>query len=222
MDLSQYRGNSNASKDIQPVPEEREKMEQIATGRKVKQSVFSKFISEFIADDLHTIGDYILHDVVLPAAKNAISDTITNGIDMLLFGQTRSRGYSGSNTIRRITPYSSLYSNNVSSNRITRYNEPQQQTTRGLGRYTYQDILIPFVPEETHNETKAKAQEILSQMRIYLDRYNVVSVGDLYDAVGEIPDKIDQDWGWYNLDGAYIQNSREGFIIRMPKVESIK
>ncbi len=221
MDLSQYRGNSNASKDIQQVPEERERMEKIATGRKVKQSFTNRFISEFIADDIHSIGDYIIHDVVVPAVKNAISDTITNGIDMLFFGQTRSHGgYSGNNSIRRITPYSSLYSSG--SSRITKYNEPQTTQPRGLGRYTYQDILIPFVPEETHNDTKAKAMEILSKMRIYLDRYGVVSVGDLYDAVGEIPDKIDQDWGWYDLSGAYIQNSREGFILRMPKVESIK
>ena len=219
MDLSQYRGNSNASKDIQVVSEEREKMEQIATGRKVKQSFWNRVLSEFIADDIHSIGDYILRDVIVPAAKTAISDTITNGIDRLLFGETRNHGYTGSNTIRHITPYSSLYSN-VSSNKIVKYNESQQ--TRGIGRYSYQDILIPFTPEETHNETKAKAIEILTRMKIYLDRYNVVSVGDLYDAVGEIPDKIDQDWGWYNLDGAYIQNSREGFIIRMPKVESIK
>lgn len=220
MDLSQYRGNSNASKDIQQVPEERERIERIATGRKVKQSFGNKLVSELIADDIRNIGDSIFHNAV-DAFKNAVSDAITNGIDMLFFGQTRSHGgYSGNNSIRRITPYSSLYSSG--SNRITKYNEPQPAQPRGLGRYTYQDILIPFIPEETHNDTKAKAMEILSRMRIYLDRYGVVSVGDLYDAVGEVPDKIDQDWGWYDLSGAYIQSNREGFILRMPKVESIK
>lgn len=221
MDLSQYRGNSNASKDIQTVSEDREKMEQIASGRKVRRSFGNKLISELIADDIQDIGDYVFRAGV-DAFKTAAVDMATNVIEMLFFGQTRNRTtYSGSNTIRRITPYSSLYSNTVQSNRITKYNEPQNQP-RGIGRYTYQDILIPFIPEETHNDTKAKAIEILSRMRVYLDRYGVVSVGDLYDAVGEIPDKVDQDWGWYDLSGAYIQSSREGFILRMPKVESIK
>ena len=215
MDLSQYRGNSNASKDI-PVVEEREKMEPIASGRKVKQSTFRMIVSEFIADDIRDIGKYIVKDVAIPAIKNAISDAVSNGIDRLLFGETRN--HTGGNSVKRITPYSSLYSG--SSNRVTKYNEPQP--ARGLGRYTYQDILIPFTIDEPHNVTKAKAVEILSRMRVYLERYGVVSVGDLYDAAGEIPDKIDQDWGWYSLDGAAIQSSRDGFILRMPKVESIK
>ena len=222
MDISQYRGNSNASKDIQPVQEERERIEKIATGRKVKQSVGNKILSEFIADDIHDIGDYILKDVIFPAVKNAISDTITNGIDMLLFGQTRNHGGYSTNSVRRITPYSSLYSGQSAVNRVTRFNEQPQQQPRGIGRYTYNDILIPFTLEEPHNVTKAKAMEILARMRVYLDKYGVVSVGDLYDAVGELPDSIDQNWGWYDLSGAYIQNSRDGFILRMPKVESIK
>lgn len=221
MDISQYKGNSNASKDIQQLPEEREKMQKIASGRKVKQSVGNKILSEFIADDIHDIGDYILKDVIFPAVKNAISDTITNGIDMLLFGQTRNHGGYSTNSVRRITPYSSLYSGQSSVNRVTKYNEQQPQQ-RGIARYNYNDILIPFTIEEPHNVTKAKALEILARMRVYLDKYGVVSVGDLYDAVGEIPDRIDQEWGWYDLSGAYIQNSREGFILRMPKVESIK
>lgn len=222
MDISQYRGNSNASKDIQPIQEERERIKKIATGRKVKQSVGNKILSEFIADDIHDIGDYILKDVIFPAVKNAISDTITNGIDMLLFGQTRNHGGYSTNSVRRITPYSSLYSGQSAVNRVTRLSEQQPQQPRGIGRYTYNDILIPFTPEEPHNVTKAKAMEILARMRVYLDKYGVVSVGDLYDAVGELPDSIDQNWGWYDLSGAYIQNSREGFILRMPKVESIK
>lgn len=221
MDLSQYRGNSNASKDIQNVPEERERIEQIASGRKVKPSFWRSALSDIIADDLSVIGTKILKEIVIPSFKNAISDGITNTVDILLWGQTRGHsGYSGSNTIRRITPYSSLYSGNT-SNKVVKYNEPQQ-AARGLDRYSYQDILIPFVPEETHSVTKSKADAILARMRVYLDRYGFVSVGDLYDAVGEVPDRIDQDWGWYNLDSAYVQNHREGFILRMPTVESIK
>lgn len=208
MDLNQYRGNSNASKQ-NDIPE-REPMQVVASGRKVPQSAGRKFLSEFIADDIHNIKDYILWDVLLPAIKNAISDTVTNGIDMLLFGQTRTRG---GNTVKRITPYSSLYSNNVSSNRVVKYNETvQDRRPRSLGGYSYQEVVLATRPE---------AEDVLAQMRLYLDRYGVVSVGDLYGAVGEVPDMIDNKWGWSDLSGACVQRCSDGFILRMPRVESI-
>lgn len=208
MDLNQYRGNSNASKQ-NDIPE-REPMQVVASGRKVPQSAGRKFLSEFIADDIHNIKDYILWDVLLPAIKNAISDTVTNGIDMLLFGQTRTRG---GNTVKRITPYSSLYSNNVSSNRVFKYNETvQDRRPRSLGGYSYQEVVLATRPE---------AEDVLAQMRLYLDRYGVVSVGDLYGAVGEVPDMIDNKWGWSDLSGACVQRCSDGFILRMPRVESI-
>lgn len=208
MDLNQYRGNSNASKQ-NDIPE-REPMQVVANGKKVPQSAGRRFLSEFIADDIHTIKDYILWDVLLPAVKNAISDTVTNGIDMLLFGQTRTRG---GNTVKRITPYSSLYSNNVSGNRVVKYNETvQDRRPRSLGGYSYQEVVLATRPE---------AEDVLAQMRLYLDRYGVVSVGDLYGAVGEVPDMIDNKWGWSDLSGACVQRCSDGFILRMPRVESI-
>lgn len=205
MDLNQYKTNSDASKGIQ----EREKVMQIASGKKVPQSAGRKFLSEFLADDISNIKDYILWDVLLPAVKNAISDTITNGIDMLLFGQTRTRG---SNTVKRITPYSSLYS---SSNRVVKYNDIQEQQSRknrGLSGYSYQEVVLASRPE---------AEDVLAHMRIYLDRYGVVSVSDLYDAVGEVPEMMDTKWGWTDLTGACVQRCSDGYLIRMPRVESL-
>jgi hypothetical protein len=211
MDASQYRGNSIASRQ-HDIPEEpqREKIERVTTGKKVPQSAGRKFLSEFIADDVHTIKDYILWDVLLPAVKNAISDTVTNGVDMLLFGQTRARG----NNVKRITPYSSLYSNG-SSNRVVKYNDmsqEQRRQNRGLGGYSYQEVVLPTRPE---------AEDVLAHMRLYLDRWQVVSVADLYDAVGEVPEMIDNKWGWTDLSTASVQRCSEGFILRMPRVESI-
>jgi len=212
----EYRGNSIASRqqqvDIQEQQPQKEKMEQIATGKKVPQSAGRKFLSEFLADDIHSIRDYIVWDVLLPAVKNAISDTVTNGIDMLLFGQTRTRTTAGS--VRRITPYSSISSNNVSSNRIVKYNDisEQRHNNRGLGGYSYQEVVLATRPE---------AEDVLAHMRLYLDRYQVVTVADLYDAVGEVPDMIDNKWGWTDLSGAAVQRCSDGFILRMPRIEPI-
>lgn len=198
MEIKSYSGQQ---KDIP----ERERMKPVASGKKIPQSAGRKFLSEFLADDIHSIKEYILWDVLLPAVKNAISDTITNGIDMLLFGQTRGRV---SNTVKRITPYNSF---SGGSNRIVKFNEPQQPK-RNLAGYSYQEVILASRPE---------AEDVLAHMRMYLERYGVVSVSDLYDAVGEVPDMQDTKWGWTDLTGACIQRRSDGFIIVMPRVESI-
>ncbi|MBP5596951.1 MAG: hypothetical protein J6Y02_16325 [Pseudobutyrivibrio sp.] len=204
VDLNQYRGNSNASKDIP----EREKIQQVASGKKVEETFGKKFISEFIADDIHNIKDYILWDVLLPAFKNAISDTVTNGIDMLLFGQTRSRGY---NTVKRLTGtnYNSIY-NGVK--RITNVTEQQGATNRGLAGYSYKEVELSSRPE---------AEDVLMHLRMRLDHYGCASVADLYDATGIVPEMIDNKWGWTSLNGAYIQRVPSGYVIKMPRVEPI-
>ena len=198
--------------NFKDIPQDREKMQPVAHGKKVQENFGRKILSEIIVEDLHNIGEYLLKEVALPAAKNAVSDLVTNFVDMALFGQVRNK-VSG-NSVKRITPYNSLYG--TSTNRVVKYNDFQQQQpqqkTRGLAGYSYQEVMLDSRPE---------AEDVLARMRIYLDKYGVVSVSDLYDAVGEIPDMMDTKWGWTDLSGAYVQRCAEGFILRMPRVEAI-
>lgn len=226
MDLNQYRGNSNASKQqtiVNDIPD-RASIQQITTGKKVEKTAGSKLMSDFIAEDIHNIKEYLWNEVVVPSIKNLISDGVSNFIDMLLFGQTRGgrTAFGLSNSVKRITPYSSLYStNNVSGNRVVKYNDIQPERPRGLDRYSCQDILIEFSPNESPNDTKNRATYVLTRMRMYLNEYGMVAVADLYDAVGIVPDKEDNHWGWRDLSRASIQSCRDGYLIRMPAVEPI-
>ena len=219
MDLSQYRGNSNAVKQPQNDIPEREPVEHIASGKMVNDSLGRKIWSEIIVEDLHSIGSYLLKEVALPAAKNAVSDLVTNFVDMALFGQARSqKSFGSSNSVRRITPYSSISSSN-SVKRLSTPNVDAEKHVNYRSPYSVQDVLIPFSMDEPHNVTKAKAQEALATLRMRLSRYGFVSVADFYETVlNEVPNDIqDHKWGWYDLNGAYIQQSRDGFILRVPK-----
>lgn len=209
MDLNQLPGNSNASKQAltRSSDIERERhVEQIATGKKVPQSAGSKFLSNLFADDISNIKEYILWDVLMPAFKNAISDTITNGIDMLLFGQTRT----GRSTKK--VNYSGIYSG---SSRVIRFNDrdkEEDRPRRGISGYSFQEIVLP---------TRTEAEDVLWHLRKIEQQYGMVSVADMYDAVGETSDFTDNKWGWSDLDGATIQRVSDGFVIRMPRVEAL-
>lgn len=209
MDLSQYQGNSNASR-IQKTEEVQDhKVEQIATGKKVPQSAGSKFLSNLFADDIQNIKEYILWDVLMPAFKNAISDTITNGIDMLLFGTTRS----GRGSSKKVN-YSGIYSGG-SSSRVIRFNDKRDEEPRrkgGIYGYSYQEIVL---------NSRAEAEDVLWHLRKIERDYGMVSVADMYQAVGEDFEFTDNKWGWSDLDSATVQRVSDGFIIKMPRIEAL-
>lgn len=210
MDLSQYQGNSNASR-IQKTEEVQDhKVEQIATGKKVPQSAGSKFLSNLFADDIQNIKEYILWDVLMPAFKNAISDTITNGIDMLLFGTTRS----GRGSSKKVN-YSGIYSGG-SSSRVIRFNDKRDEEPRrkgGIYGYSYQEIVL---------NSRAEAEDVLWHLRKIERDYGMVSVADMYQAVGEDFEFTDNKWGWSDLDSATVQRVSDGFIIKMPRIEALQ
>ena len=68
----------------------RPKMERIVMTDPVKpkRGLFSRLIhGAFGPDGFRKIGAYIGQDIILPAIKNIVADSITSGINMALFGE---------------------------------------------------------------------------------------------------------------------------------------
>ena len=89
--LTDYKSNSNRSKEAQ---KEERKLEKIVKGPVVarKKSGFDKLKSELISEDAKNIKSYVFGEVLIPAIKKAISDIVTDGIDILLYGGTHKGG----------------------------------------------------------------------------------------------------------------------------------
>ena len=135
--------------------------------------------------------------MIAPAVKNMLSDTINNGVDMLLFGQTK-----GSRTRRSgNSSYVSYHDRYRSSNRRTLSN-------RSRARHDFSDIII---------DNRGDAEMVLSILVENLDRYEVVSVGDLYELVDITPTTTDYDYGWYDLRRAEVRRVRDGYILVLPR-----
>ena len=91
--MAEYKGNSHRSKEQQEVVEKK-KIEPRAQAKTKKKSEAKKLVGAFVQEDVTSVKDYIINDVLIPAAKKAITDIITNGIEMLLYGETRSKSKS--------------------------------------------------------------------------------------------------------------------------------
>ena len=194
--MEEYKSNSHASKEKEKNSEEK-KVEKIISGnaRAKKKSEFSKFADVFVSEDAGNVKSYILMEVLVPAVKKAISDIVTNGIDMLLYGET---GVHKRNGASSKVSYRSYYdcSNRSSSNSRTR------------NGYSYDDIIL---------DNRGEAEEVLSRMDEIVATYGTVSVADLYDLVGITGAYTDNKYGWTDIRSASVVRVRDGYMIKLPR-----
>jgi len=70
-------------------PEEiKSKSKRVVKGRaKIrKKSPGSNFLKSFLGDDIGSVGEYIVYEVLIPAAKDTLRDIVSGGVERLLFG----------------------------------------------------------------------------------------------------------------------------------------
>lgn len=182
--------------------QEKKKIEPVVKGKvkTKKRSGIKKLSDVFISDDVNNIKSYIFMDVLVPATKKAISEVVTSGIDMLLYGETgRSSKRSSGNKIS----YSSYY------DRDRRDSGRTVSGNRYSNRFDIDEIIL---------ETRAEAEEVLMQMDQLIDSYKMVSVADLYDLVGMSCDYTAQKYGWTNIRNAEVVRVRDGYRLKLPKI----
>lgn len=199
--MEDYKPNSHKSREVQkdkPV-EERKKVDKVVTGivKTKKKSEIRKFTDVFISEDISNVKSYLLTDVLVPAIKKLVIDTVTDGINMILNGGT-GRGHRGTNA-----SYVSYrqYSDQRDSNR-------HGNESRGRSGYNYDDIIL---------ESRGEAEDVLSRMDELIDMYGTVSVADMYDLVGKTCNYTDNKYGWTNIRNAEPVRVRDGYMLKLPK-----
>lgn len=191
-----YKSNSYKSKEEKKADVPEKKVEKVISGtaRTKKKSEFSKFANTFISEDIQSVKDYILMDVLVPAVKKAISDVVTNGIDMILYGESGSKR--SSSTASKIS-YRSYYD---------RPNDREYHRSSG---FDYDDILL---------DSRGEAESVLDRMDELISTYHVVSVADFYE-LADITNEnyMNNKYGWKDIRSAKIVRTRDGYMIRMPR-----
>ena len=201
--MTEYQPNSHRSKEAQEKepPVEKKKIEKVVTGTvKTRENKGRKLADVFISEDVSNVKSYVLMDVLVPAIKKAISDIVTNGIDMILYG---GKGSGGSSRPTSKVSYRSYYDDR------SRRDEP----TYGRSRFDYDDIIF---------ETRAEAETVRRQMEDTIARYGIVTVADMYDMAGlTTAPYTSSNYGWVSLRTAETVHVRDGYILKLPKASPI-
>lgn len=189
----EFPPNSHKSKD-----KKEKKVQQVTTNKVIrkKKSLGKRFADTFIGEDIDNVASYIIHDVLVPAAKSTISDSVQGAIEMLLFGERR-----GNRTARdRGRSY-------VSYDKKS-YPPERNISKTNRARHNFDDIVLT---------TRGEAEEVLSHLVDLTIDYGQASVGDLYDLVGITGDFTDNKWGWLDLGSASVRRGRDGYLLVLPK-----
>lgn len=198
--MENYKPNSHRSKEAQKeaTNEDRKKIDKVVKGQvKVKKkSELSKVASAFVAEDVKNVGSYVFTDVLIPAVKKLITDIVTDGVNMILYG--------GTNKVNRNSS-ASYVSYRQYSDRRDDYRNPISDSRSG---YNHDDIIL---------ESRGEAEEVLSRMGELIEVYGTVSVADMYDLVGKSCNYTDNKYGWTNIRNAEPVRVRDGYMLKLPK-----
>ena len=201
--MTDYKANSHKVREEQKSKEVVKKdIQPVAKAKTKKKSEVKKFADVFIAEDITSVKDYIVNDVLIPAAKKAISDIITNGVDMILYGEAKGRDRRRDGGSR--VSYTKYYERDRDRDRDRDYD--RSRTRRSV--YDYDDIIL---------DTRGEAEDVLNRMDDLIDAYGMVSVADLYDLVGISGNYTDNKYGWTNLRNAEVRRTRDGYLLKLPK-----
>lgn len=206
-----FPSNSKTQKATQPEPEKTQKVNKVVTGavKQKKRSFSKRLASTFLEDDTKSVGNYLLYDILIPAAKSMISDMIGGGVEMLLFGERRRSNTSSS--IRRDGSRSTINYNSMSRSSIS--NRDSRDISRtGRVRHDFDEIVL---------ESRGEAEEVLANLVDLTIDYGSASVADLYDLVGITSNFTDNKYGWTDLKGASVVRIRDGYLISLPKTQVI-
>lgn len=214
---------SNSQRPHRPASEPREekKVERVTDSEPIrrKKPVGRKFRETFVGGDTKGVWEYVLLEVLVPAAKDMVTDAATQGIERMIFGETRSstrRSYSARGGSSGFGPTGSVSYNRYSSNPVGRASGRDEarptMSSRARTLHDFDEILIP---------TRVEADEVLSQMFELISKYNSASVADLYSLVGITGQYTDDKWGWYDLRGSGVRRVRQGYLLDIPKPEPL-
>jgi hypothetical protein len=199
--MEQYPSNSRKPLESkkETIPEKNIVSVVSGSAKQHKKSGFQKFVNTFISEDASNVKSYILLDVLLPAVKKAISDIVSNGTDMILYGE--SGRTKKSSTVSKVS-YRNYYEKASDRNRPV-------VTQRSRSGFDYDNISF---------ETRGDAEVVLNEMQNIIERYTFVSVEDLYD-LADVPNDnyLASRYGWTNVANTQIVRTSDGYILKLPR-----
>lgn len=192
----------------------KKKVERVVVGdvKRRKKPLGKRVVEVFIGGNANNVWSYVAFDVLIPAAKEMVSEAVSQGIERMLFGDSSSRRGGRS---RGASPGYVSYNRFSNSTPPWKRDEPRPQPSmskRGRATHNFDEIILA---------TRVEAEEVIDRLFDLISRYETATVSDLYEMVGVSGDFTDEKWGWTDLRGADVTRIRGGYLLDLPRPEPL-
>lgn len=207
-----YHGNSKAkSKPGTPEPEpssDKPAIEPVTKGIKRKKSAGKRFIEAFTGEDVQSVGQYVLWDVMIPAAKSMILDAVTTAIERAMYGDNRPRPSAGGHRSGYVS-YNRM-SKPTSTRYETGWNKPREISRAARASHNFDEIVL---------ESRAAAEDVIDKLVTLIKQYDVASVASLYSLVDITGSFTDDKWGWTMEEVPHFtyRHIPQGYLLDLPR-----
>lgn len=197
---------------------ERKQLKKVTSATKRKKGVMERLVNGLMGPEgLPSVGHYLTHDVVLPAIKEIVVNSVTSGINMMIYGpdsEGKSNTYHGysqrGNAYRPNTNYQRSYQSGPNTAHVNEA-RPYRKETRA-GNFNSEDYILA---------NREEAQAVLDQLLDQVNDYGWTSLADFFDLVGIDSNYTDNNYGWTDLQFAKFVVVRGGYALRLPRLESL-
>lgn len=210
-----YAGNSHKAKEkaeqAQEEPTPKKELSKVIAGDVVekKPGPMHRVRSIFFGGEFKDVMSYVFWDKMVPGARDMAFDLVKDGAHRMFYGSAPRRDPRGP----RVN-YGGMYDRPARRLGPPPSTRLPDQPPRGLrqNRRESNDIVLA---------SRDDAQSVLDTMIECVDKYEVVSLADLYELVGLPQSHVDQKWGWTYLSSANIRQIRDGYLLELPPMEEI-
>jgi hypothetical protein len=197
--MYEFESNSHRSKEEKQHSAPEKRVEKVVSGKAKpkKKNDIQRFADVFVSEDVQNVKSYIMMDILVPAVKKAISDIVTKGIDMILYGE---QGHPKGGTVISETFYRNCYDD--------KNGHKDNHGNKNRNGYNYDDVIL---------DNRGEAEEVMMRMDELINIYGMASVADLYDLVGFTGRYTDNKYGWTDIRSAKVIRTRDGYLLKFPR-----
>lgn len=200
-----------------PVKAEPKQITRVVSGetKRRKKPLGRRFSDTFFGGSSpRDIWAYVLLDVLVPAGRDMVADAGREALERAIYGDSHTPSRRNrSRKSRDDSPFGRVRYDKMSSSSRDR----DRERDRGFSRrarmnHDFDEIIL---------DSRHEATEVLSQMYELLDKYESVSVADLYTMVNVTPEYTDHKFGWTLLSDTGVTRVRDGYLLDLPRPEPL-
>lgn len=192
---------------------DREKPQRVtsAAAERRKKPLGRQFAHTFFGGDAKSASQYMVFNVLIPAAKEAMVEAAASGFERLIYGDHRPKRGGGPMS----GPLGYVQYNRMGSQQPRQDKPPLPRglSRRARSRHDFGEIVI---------DSRQEAEEVIDRLFDLISKYDSATVADLYELTGLNSSHTDHTWGWTDLRGASVGRIRGGgYLLDLPEPEHL-